>query len=145
MARIVAALVAGLLFGIGLTVSRMIDPAVVLAFLDFGAIPDGGWNPSLAFVMAGALVVTAIGYRLAFRRTRPLFAERFALPAKHPIDRPLIAGGVLFGLGWGLVGYCPGPALAGLAVGPAKTWLFVAAMLVGMGVHRVVFAGRARR
>jgi Predicted transporter component len=147
LARILAALAAGLLFGAGLTVAQMIDPAVVLAFLDLASIPTGGWDPRLAFVMAGALAVTAIGYRLVFKgRGRPLFAARFALPAKLPVDRRLIAGAVLFGLGWGLVGYCPGPALAGLGVGPAKTWLFVAAMLVGMGGYHLAVVGlRGRR
>lgn len=138
MARVVAALAAGLLLSIGLTVSRMIDPAVVLGFLDLGAIRSGGWNPSLAFVMAGALVVTAVGYRLTYARARPLFAERFARPAGLPINRRLVGGAVLFGVGWGLVGYCPGPALAGLAVASVKTWVFVLAMLAGMLLFRIL-------
>ena len=90
--RLLAALAAGLLFGAGLSLSRMIDPAVVLAFLDFAAVADGGWNPALAFVMAGAVLVTAVGYALIFRRRAPLFAPAFAIPGKRPIDRRLIAG-----------------------------------------------------
>lgn len=142
MARVLAALAAGLLFGVGLALSQMIDPAVVLGFLDLGAIPSGGWNPSLAFVMLGALAVTALGYRLTYRRARPLFAKRFARPPGLPIDRRLVGGAVLFGLGWGLVGYCPGPALAGLAVGSVKTWVFVLAMLAGMLLFRWFVARR---
>jgi uncharacterized membrane protein YedE/YeeE len=135
--RLLAALAAGLLFGAGLSLSRMIDPAVVLAFLDVAAIADGGWNPALAFVMAGAVLVTATGYALIFRRRAPLFASAFAIPRNRRIDCRLIVGALTFGLGWGLVGYCPGPAIAGLAFGPAKTWLFVGAMLVGMALHHV--------
>ncbi|WP_317629045.1 DUF6691 family protein [Defluviicoccus vanus] len=120
----------------------MIDPAVVLAFLDLGAIRSGGWNPSLAFVMLGALVVTGVGYRLVLTRRSPLLAERFSLPAKLPIDRRLVGGAVLFGLGWGLVGYCPGPALAGVGFGEVKTWLFVLAMLAGMGLYRLFARSR---
>lgn len=145
MVRIIASLVAGLLFGLGLCVSQMINPAVVLAFLDVAAIPAGGWDPSLAFVMAGALAVTATGYRLTFRRPVPLFAERFALPPTRPVNGRLIAGAALFGLGWGLAGYCPGPAIAGLGVGEARTWTFVAAMLLGMGLYRWAFAATSRR
>ena len=121
----------------------MIDPAVVLAFLDFAAIADGGWNPALAFVMAGAVLVTAIGYALIFRRRAPLFAPAYAIPGNRPIDRRLIAGAITFGLGWGLVGYCPGPAIAGLGFGLAKTWLFVGAMLMGMALHHIVIERRS--
>lgn len=138
MARILAGLVAGLLFGAGLTLSTMIDPAVVLAFLDFTAIASGGWNPALALVMAGALAVTAVGYRLAWQRPRPLLGDRFAVPPAAAIDRRLLAGAAVFGLGWGLVGYCPGPAIAGLGVGGLKTWVFVAAMLAGIAAHRLI-------
>jgi len=139
MRRAAAALIAGLLFGAGLTVSRMIDPAVVLAFLNVGAVAGGGWDARLAFVMAGALAVTAPGYAFILKRPAPLFAPAFALPAKRTIDRRLIGGAVIFGAGWGLAGYCPGPAIAGLALGSLKTWLFVAAMLTGMGLYHVVF------
>jgi uncharacterized membrane protein YedE/YeeE len=141
--RLLAALAAGLLFGAGLSLSRMIDPAVVLAFLDVAAIADGGWNPALAFVMAGAVLVTAIGYSLIFRRRAPLLAPAYAIPGKRPIDRRLIAGALTFGVGWGLVGYCPGPAIAGLGLGLVKTWLFVGAMLVGMAFHRLAMERRS--
>jgi hypothetical protein len=143
MAQRLAALIAGLLFGAGLTVSRMIDPATILAFLDFAAIADGGWNPSLALVMAGALAVTVVGYRVAFARGRPLFSSAFSLPAARAIDRRLVGGAALFGLGWGLVGYCPGPALAGLGQGSGKTVAFVIAMLAGMTVFQCMIAARA--
>ncbi len=139
MAGVLAAFVAGLLFGAGLTVSRMIDPAVVLAFLDLGAITEGTWDARLAFVMAGALAVTTVGYRLVLKRRTPLFAPAFLLPTKRAIDWRLITGAAIFGGGWGLVGYCPGPAVAGLLLGVAKTWIFVAAMLVGMAIYHWLF------
>ena len=142
MSAIVMPLFAGLLFGAGLTLSQMVDPAKVQAFLDFAGIADGTWDPSLAFVMAGALAVTAIGYRLAFRRTAPLMAARFSLPTRHDIDGRLIAGAAIFGVGWGLAGYCPGPAVASLAFGNAEILAFVVAMLVGMGLFQL-FVGAA--
>jgi len=141
--RLLVALISGLLFGAGLSLSRMIDPTVVLAFLDFAAVTHDGWNPALACVMAGALLVAAPGYALIFHRQAPLLAPAFAIPRNRPIDRRLIAGALTFGLGWGLVGYCPGPAIAGLAFGPAKTWLFVGAMLAGMALHRVLVERRS--
>jgi hypothetical protein len=137
MVRILAGLAAGLLFGAGLALSQMIDPAVVLAFLDVAAIASGGWNPALALVMIGALAVTTVGYRLVFRRGRPLFEAGFSVPTTRVIDRPLLTGATLFGLGWGLVGYCPGPAIAGLGFGGGKTWAFVAAMLAGMVAYHM--------
>lgn len=138
MARIVAALIAGAVFGAGLAVSEMVDPAKVLAFLDFGGIPAGAWDPSLALVMVGALAVTAVGYRIALGRPRPVLAESFAVPGRREVDRPLLLGALLFGAGWGLVGYCPGPAVAALAYGAEKTVGFVLAMLAGMALHRLV-------
>ncbi len=128
MSRLILAVAAGLLFGLGLTVSRMIDPAKVLGFLDL----FGDWDPSLAFVMVAAIPVAAGGYRLARRMGRPLCDVTFSTPAQSRIDFRLIAGAVLFGIGWGLVGYCPGPALASLALGNPATLLFIAAMLAGM-------------
>jgi uncharacterized membrane protein YedE/YeeE len=98
--RLLAALISGLLFGAGLSLSRMIDPAVVLAFLDFAAVSDGGWDPALAFVMAGALPVAATGYALVFRRRAPLLAPRYVIPSKRSIDGRLITGPMTFGLGW---------------------------------------------
>jgi uncharacterized membrane protein YedE/YeeE len=133
MNRLLAALVAGLLFGLGLTVARMIDPAKVLGFLDLA----GSWDPSLAFVLGGAVATSAIGFHLAGRRAAPLFADAFQVPTARSLDRRLILGSALFGIGWGLVGICPGPALAGLAVAPTKVALFVVAMLVGMAAFTV--------
>jgi len=145
MAQVFVAALAGLLFGAGLTVSQMVDPAKVLAFLDFGGIPGGTWDPSLALVMAGALVVTTAGYALAFRRRRPVCAAGFSLPTNRRIDRRLLAGAALFGAGWGLVGYCPGPAIAGLGLGATKTIVFVAAMVVGMGAYHLIVERRPQR
>ena len=130
------AILAGLLFGAGLAVSQMANPAKVLAFLDVGAIPAGGWDPSLAFVMAGALAVTFFGYRLVRRRERPLAADAFDFPTRRDIDGRLIAGSAIFGIGWGLVGYCPGPAIASLAWGRIETVVFVLAMIAGMVIWR---------
>lgn len=138
MARLAATFFAGLVFGAGLTVSSMISPAKVLAFLDIAAAADGRWDPSLALVMAAALATTAIGYALVLRRKAPLLAPRFAVPTATAIDARLIGGAVLFGLGWGLVGLCPGPALAGLSQGSAMTALFVAALAAGIGAHRLL-------
>jgi uncharacterized membrane protein YedE/YeeE len=133
MAHALGALLAGILFGLGLAVSQMINPAKVLAFLDFA----DRWDPSLALVMAGALGVTALGYRLALKRPAPLLAPRFEVPTWREIDRRLLAGAVLFGIGWGLVGFCPGPAIASLAYGVRESIIFVAAMLAGMALFRV--------
>lgn len=137
MMKTLTALAAGLLFGAGLGISQMIDPGKVLDFLDVWALPQGGWDPSLAFVMGGALIVTAIGFVLVRRRAQPICEANFQIPTNRVIDAKLIAGAALFGLGWGLVGYCPGPAIAGLAYGLPQTWVFVAAMIGGMALYRV--------
>lgn len=129
--RLAATLLSGLVFGFGLSLSGMLDPARVRAFLDI----TGNWNPSLAFVLGGAVLVSALGVLLTRRLTRPLFDETFHLPDNQLIDRRLIAGAAIFGVGWGLVGLCPGPALASLSLGLPATMLFVAAMVVGMLVH----------
>jgi uncharacterized membrane protein YedE/YeeE len=118
----------GLLFGLGLVISGMSDPAKVLNFLDL----LGEWDPSLLFVMGGAVVTTFVGYRLAWRRGAPLLGDRFDLPKAKGIDRPLIGGAALFGIGWGLSGYCPGPAWTGLPLLAPGTLVFVPAMLVGL-------------
>lgn len=131
LARIFVSSAAGLLFGLGLTISRMIDPAKVLGFLDLA----GKWDPSLALVMGGAVAVAALGYRLA--GARPILDVGFHGAARRSVDRSLVAGAVIFGAGWGLVGYCPGPALASLGLGRTETLIFVAAMVVGMGAHRL--------
>jgi uncharacterized membrane protein YedE/YeeE len=132
MRNLVAAVVTGTLFGGGLALSDMVNPARVLAFLD----PLGAWDPTLAFVMAGALVPSALGYMFARRVRRPLFHTAFHIPENRIVDRQLVVGGVIFGIGWGLVGYCPGPAVAGLSYGLWQPWVFVGAMLAGMLLHR---------
>jgi uncharacterized membrane protein YedE/YeeE len=131
MPSLLVALAAGLLFGLGLTVSAMIDPAKVLGFLDVA----GNWDPSLAFVMAGAIPVAALGFAIARRRGTPLVDATFRGPTATAVDGRLVLGAVLFGIGWGLAGYCPGPALAALGLGTPGTWLFVLAMLAGMALH----------
>ncbi|WP_458759200.1 DUF6691 family protein [Afipia sp. TerB] len=124
----------GFLFGAGLVISGMADPAKVLNFLDL----FGTWDPSLAFVMGGAVVVAFLGYRLVLRRERPIVGSAFHLPTRNDIDVRLIAGPAIFGIGWGLGGFCPGPALAALGLGAAGTLIFVPAMLIGMGVARFI-------
>jgi uncharacterized protein len=125
---VIASFAAGLVFGIGLLISGMTEPAKVLGFLDvFGA-----WDATLAFVMAGAVAVAAIGFALARRRSAPVLASSFAWPTRSDIDAPLIIGSVLFGIGWGLCGICPGPALVNLAGLSAPIIVFVVAMIVGM-------------
>jgi len=128
MREIFGALLTGLLFGLGLCLSSMTSPAVVQGFLDVA----GAWNPTLLFVMAGGVTVTFTGYRLIWPRGRPLWAGGFQLPAAKAIDAPLLSGAAIFGMGWGLAGYCPGPAVVSLSSGRAEVWVFVAAMLVGM-------------
>ncbi|NQV98108.1 MAG: YeeE/YedE family protein [Rhodospirillales bacterium] len=124
----ISALLSGLVFGAGLTVSRMIDPSKVIGFLDVA----GNWDPTLAVVMAGALMVTLPAFALAKRRVKTLIGHPLTLPAPGQIDTPLIAGAILFGIGWGLGGFCPGPGLAALAFGLGKPLVFVAAMVAGM-------------
>jgi len=131
MAALAAALVAGVLFGAGLVVSQMTDPGKVLAFLDFA----GKWDPSLALVMAGALMVAVPGFRLAQRRGAPALGGRYEAAANPEIDRRLLAGAAIFGVGWGLVGFCPGPALASLAFGRWESLVFVPAMLAGIWLY----------
>jgi len=132
MLRILGGLIAGLLFGAGLSVSGMINPVKVIGFLNVA----GAWDPSLAFVMLGGLVVTAIGYRTVLRKKQPVFESSFSLPTRRDIDPPLLLGAGLFGIGWGLAGYCPGPALAGIGFAQVETLAFVAAMVAGMVLAR---------
>lgn len=139
--RLITTFLAGLLFSAGLIVSGMINPAKVIGFLDL----FGQWDASLAFVMAGAVAVNFVGHRLVTRRARPLFASGFAIPTRKDIDRPLIIGASLFGIGWGLVGLCPGPAIAALGAAPSSVSIFVAAMLAGMaGASALRRANEAR-
>lgn len=125
-----SALLAGLLFGFGLALSGMTDTNKVLGFLDFA----GAWQPALAFVMGSAVLVTLLTFRVVVRRQRPLFDTRFHLAEKRIIDGRLLIGAALFGVGWGLYGYCPGPAVTALIYGERDTLLFVAAMLAGMAL-----------
>ena len=137
--NLVTAFLSGLLFGAGLILSGMSNPAKVLAFLDVA----GTWDPSLLFVMAGAILVAAFAFRVARTRVRPLFGSAIHVPGAGRIDVPLVLGSVTFGVGWGLVGYCPGPALTALAVGGRSTLLFVAAMVAGMAIFEVAERIRA--
>jgi uncharacterized protein len=128
--------VIGLIFGLGLVASGMSNPAKVLNFLDFGAIPAGNWDPSLAFVMAGAVAVTFVGFRRVLAQSRPVFAERFHLPTRRELDLRILAGPAIFGIGWGLAGFCPGPAFTALGFGTRASVVFVASMLFGMWLAR---------
>ncbi|MFG1422313.1 DUF6691 family protein [Roseixanthobacter liquoris] len=123
---------AGLIFGLGLVVSGMANPAKVLNFLDIA----GAWDPSLAFVMGGAVAVTAAGYRWVLAWRKPLFATRFQVPTRRDIDARLLVGAAIFGLGWGLSGLCPGPALTSLGLAAPGVLAFVPAMVAGMAAAR---------
>ena len=131
--QLIIALVAGLVFGIGLIVSGMTNPHKVLGFLDLA----GAWDPSLAFVMGGAVLVGVLAFGLAGRRERSLLGLAMRLPTATAIDRRLVLGSLAFGAGWGLAGYCPGPALASLAAGGIKPWIFTLAMLAGMALFEL--------
>lgn len=131
---IVFALLSGLLFGLGLIVSGMSDPAKVLGFLDLA----GKWDPSLAFVMGGAILVGSLVFPFATKRKKSILGSPMRLPPATNIDGRLVVGGLTFGVGWGLAGYCPGPALASLVQGGAKPWVFVIAMLGGMALFEVI-------
>ena len=137
MYRTIVALFAGALFGVGLAVSGMADPRKVLGFLDVAG--GASWDPTLAFVMGGALLVTVPAFRLILKRPRPVFAHGFALSTKSALDARLIGGAALFGVGWGLSGFCPGPAVAALSTGLAPVLAFVAAMLLGMAAYEWAF------
>lgn len=132
--KLIFALFTGLVFGIGIALSGMMNPAKVLNFFDVA----GSWDPSLAFVMGGALVVTFFGYRLVWRRTAPLFGGRFHIPTSTALDRRLIGGSALFGIGWGIAGFCPGAAIPALGTGRWEVVLFLAAVAVGMFLRRLL-------
>jgi uncharacterized membrane protein YedE/YeeE len=128
MSTPLAALIAGTIFGIGLTISGMSDPDVVLAFLTV----DGGWNPALLLTMASAVVVTALGYLATNSRAAPLFDDQYHLPASIGVDRRLLLGAVVFGVGWGMAGYCPGPAIVGALTLDPRAWVFLPGFILGM-------------
>jgi uncharacterized membrane protein YedE/YeeE len=128
----------GLIFGIGLLVSGMSNPAKVLNFLDLAAIAKGSWDPSLMFVMLGAVATTFIGFRLVLKRQRPLLGDAFHLPASNDLDPRTIVGPAIFGIGWGLAGFCPGPAFVALGYGTFASVLFVIAMMIGMAAARAL-------
>lgn len=127
-------LLAGLVFGLGLIVSGMADPAKVLGFLDLA----GRWDPSLAFVMAGAIGIASIALLAARRRSVSLLGAAMRLPSAREIDRRLVLGSLVFGVGWGIAGFCPGPGLVALGMGESKAFVFVLAMLAGMGLFELI-------
>jgi uncharacterized membrane protein YedE/YeeE len=140
MRNLLPGLIVGVIFGAGLALSDMANPARVLAFLDVA----GAWDPTLLFVMGAALVPSAIAYLIRRRMARPLLGGGFSIPESRTLDRPLLLGAAMFGIGWGLVGFCPGPAITGLVLGAWQPWLFRAAMLAGMALHRRFSVARAR-
>ncbi len=131
--NILSAFIVGLVFGFGLILSGMTDPSKVLGFLDV----TGVWDPSLGLVMGGAILVSSVAFFFASRRTRAVFGDQMRLPTATQIDRRLVLGGLAFGAGWGLAGYCPGPAVASLFTGMVEPVIFVAAMLVGMALYEL--------
>ena len=139
--HIILALLVGLVFGIGLILSGMTDPSKVIGFLDLA----GRWDPSLGFVMGGAILVGLVAFQFAAGRDRSLLGDAMRLPTATHIDRRLVLGGLAFGAGWGLAGYCPGPALASLASGASKPLIFAAAMAVGMVIFELLERLPARR
>jgi uncharacterized membrane protein YedE/YeeE len=134
MKRILAAAAIGITFGIGIAISGMANPAKVLNFFDIA----GTWDPSLGLVMASALAVAAIGYRFVLKRPRPVFEAKFHLPGNRKLDLPLVAGSAVFGIGWGITGFCPGGAIPALGLGEPSAWIFVGAMLAGIAAARTV-------
>lgn len=134
MKTIVTALLSGILFGIGLALSQMTNPEKVIGFLDL----TGNWDPSLIFVMLGALAVTFVGFRFILKRSAPLYGAKFYLPTKKDIDKPLVTGAAIFGIGWGISGYCPGPVIAGLGLGNFEAVVMVGAIYLGFFAHRML-------
>jgi uncharacterized membrane protein YedE/YeeE len=140
MPALLLALLTGLVFGTGIAMSGMINPAKVLNFFDIA----GTWDPSLAFVMGGALIVTAIGYRFVLKSPRPLFDRQFHLPTRKDIDMPLLAGSAIFGIGWGIAGFCPGGSIPALGLMQTDAVIFVAAMIAGIAVTRAARQAMSR-
>lgn len=141
MPRAAIAFAVGLLFGAGLIVSGMSDPSKVVGFLDI----TGAWDPSLALVMAGALAVFGVAWRLALRKPAPVLGGQFAHPEKTRIDAKLFIGALIFGAGWGLAGFCPGPAIVSAAFGDPRVWAFVGAMIAGILAYRILMPGNGDR
>lgn len=139
--RLFTSYLIGLVFGVGIAISGMANPAKVLNFFDIA----GTWDPSLAFVMGGGLIVTFIGYRFVLKRPAPLLSVSFQLPTRRDLDMPLIAGSAVFGVGWGIAGFCPGGALPALGTGRMEVFAFVAALLVGIFAAKVLQAALAKR
>jgi uncharacterized membrane protein YedE/YeeE len=139
MGKYISILVAGVIFGLGLAVSGMTHAAKVLGFLDV----TGNWDPSLLLVLGGAVAVTVIAFRLILRRPAPILEEKFKLPAAKFIDGPLVVGAAIFGIGWGISGYCPGPGIALLAAPGWETWVFIPAVLAGAFLHKALTSSLA--
>lgn len=133
MTSLLVSVLAGVLFGAGLALSQMTDPARVLGFLDI----TGVWDPTLVFVLAGAVITTVVSFRVVLRRRRPVYAARFQLPGRRDIDGPLVLGAGIFGIGWGVAGFCPGPGIAALVIGSAVPVWFVAGLVLGMIGYRI--------
>ena len=132
MPKMLVNLFAGTLFGLGLAISGMVNPAKIIGFLNFA----GDWDPTLAFAFGGALLVTIPAFRFILRRPRPVLADEFDLPTKKDVDSHLLAGSAIFGIGWGLAGFCPGPAVTALTSGILPVFAFVAAMVAGMAIYK---------
>ncbi len=139
--KLVTSLLSGVLFGLGLILSGMTDPSKVIGFLDLA----GSWDPSLALVMGGAIAVGLVAFQLARQRKRSLLGEPMQLPSGTRIDQRLVIGALLFGVGWGLAGYCPGPALASVATGASEPIIFVLAMFAGMVLVEAIAWARSRQ
>jgi uncharacterized protein len=135
MKLILVSLVSGIVFGIGLSLSQMTNPDKVLNFLDLA----GSWDPSLIFVMLGALAVTFTSFRFILKRASPVFDQKFYLATKKEIDKSLVIGATIFGIGWGIAGYCPGPVVAGLGNGNMEAVIMIVAIYLGFIVHRYLF------
>ena len=132
--KLISALISGPVFGIGISVSGMMDPAKVLNFFDIA----GTWDPSLAFVMAAAMTVTSLGYRVVLQRSKPLFSDHFQVPPSKIVDRHLVGGSAIFGIGWGIAGFCPGAAIPALGTGRWEVILFLASVVAGFALRRVL-------
>lgn len=141
VASSLVSLTCGLLFGLGLAVSGMTDPGKVILFLNLA----GHWDPALLFVLGGAVSVSLIGTRWILRQPAPVFAHQFFLPKEKHIDRKLLSGALIFGIGWGISGYCPGPAIAALASPNWETWIFLPSMLLGMALARSLKTARHKQ